>query len=161
MAALVYCVCSALNDLYVFSNAYRRCNYNFTQTIKYLKYKERLNLFYKYCCDFRENYYRSTNCVKLRSLDNHQEKLPEKMYKTDRSGIDFAAIEASAEAFEVIDSFAAKTPHESVENFLDAERINTNFRENYYEEDIEIINGIEAEYEVSKNLIFTYTYIDI
>lgn len=157
MAALVYCVCSALNDLYVFSNAYKRCNYNLTQTIKYLKYKERLKLFYKYCCDFRENYYRNnataTNSAKLiaiSNINNRQLKEDlENMYKSNRSGIDFAAIEASAEAFEVIDSFAAKTPHGSVENFLEAERINTNFRENYFEEDIEIINGVEAEYEVS------------
>lgn len=155
MAALVYCVCSALNDLYIFSNAYKRCNYNFTQTIKYLKYKERLQIFYKNCCEFRENYYRNNaaNCAKLTAinrLNNLQVKRDfEKMYKSNRSGIDFAAIEASAEAFEVIDSFAAKTPHGSVENFLEAERINTNFRENYFEEDIEIINGIEAEYEVS------------
>ncbi|KAI8119965.1 hypothetical protein CVS40_8734 [Lucilia cuprina] len=124
---------------------------------EYLKYKERLKLFYKYCCDFRENYYRNTvKSANLQDQDNHHHLhqrpsllLTRKMYKSNRSGIDFAAIEASAEAFEVIDAFAAKTPHGSVENFLEAERINTNFRENYFEDDIEIINGVEAEYEVS------------
>ena len=146
MAALVYCVCSALDDLYVFSNAYRRCNYNFAQTVKYLKYKERLKLFYKYCCEFRENYH---YCAKLIASAEDKEKNCNKMYKSNRSGIDFAAIEASAEAFEVIDSFAAKTPHGSVENFLEAERLNANFRENYFDEDIEVIDGVEAEYEVS------------
>ncbi|KNC23115.1 hypothetical protein FF38_07169 [Lucilia cuprina] len=122
---------------------------------EYLKYKERLKLFYKYCCDFRENYYRNTvKSANLQDQDNHHHLhqrpsllLTRKMYKSNRSGIDFAAIEASAEAFEVIDAFAAKTPHGSVENFLEAERINTNFRENYFEDDIEIINGVEAEYE--------------
>lgn len=148
MAALVYCLCSALDDLYVFSNAFKRCNYNFAQTVKYLKYKERLKLFYKYCCEFGEN----KNCAKsiASGQDNtDNKKFANKMYKSNRSGIDFAAIEASAEAFEVIDSFAAKTPHGSVENFLEAERLNTNFRENYFDEDIEVIDGVEAEYEVS------------
>lgn len=153
MAALVYCVCSALNDLYVFSNAFKRCNYNYSHTLKYLRYKERLKLFYKYCRDFHENYRQNSAKFNVKQLERNEVKqsINKKMYKSSsssRSGIDFAAIEASAEAFEVIDSFAVK-PYGSMENFLDSERINSNFRENYYEDDIEIIDGVEAEYEVS------------
>uniref|UniRef100_T1PEL7 Galectin n=1 Tax=Musca domestica TaxID=7370 RepID=T1PEL7_MUSDO len=67
-----------------------------------------------------------------------------------RAGIDFAAIEASSEVFEVIDSFGIKSSQgaasSATEDFLLGERMNADFRENYFEpEDIEIIDGFEDD----------------
>lgn len=200
MAALVYCVCGALNDLYVFTHAFQLCNCDYQRTLKYLRYRKRIRLFSQYLRDFHLEYNRSrsshhcrqgsskkttryssshptgatshhysrgTNIVTgIKPTPNDSEEDEEKKYPIDtypdsakttqriamqRAGIDFAAIEASSEAFEAIDSFAIKSQGSiSTEDFLQVERMNAEFRENYYyPEDIEIVDGFEDDVSIT------------
>ncbi|XP_075151051.1 galectin [Haematobia irritans] len=174
MAALVFCLCSAVNDLYVFTNAFQHCNCDYRRTLKYLRYRKRIHLFYQYLREFHLDYNCKnrikfskkiavnttiSNSAKSLCKSDHPPTLIEVVQDQvdyiplsatkdmHRTGIDFAAIEASAEAFEVIDSFAIKSQGASTEDFLQAERVNAaEFRENYYYPDeIEIIEGFEDD----------------
>lgn len=154
MAALVYCLCSAINELYQITVALRRCEYSWKKSVELLEYQKRLQLFQRLC---REEYSKYL-LKRYQQIDTKSAKAsPETSAnyfsikdKMQRAGIDFAAIEATAEACEAIDSFAIVNEEHFASNkdllhdFMEVERIESGFRENYYiDPDIEVIDGLE------------------
>ncbi|XP_039952710.1 galectin-4-like isoform X1 [Bactrocera tryoni] len=157
MAALAFCVCSALEQFCEFADAFVRFGLSASRSFQYLRAKRNQIEFRRNCRAIWLQELSNRHALSVRVVyeilrrvripltsanyvDHTIELVKKDMH---RRGIDFAAIEASAEAYEAIDNFAAQRRSLAGQDSTDGGHRDYDMVDNY--DDIEVLSGDEID----------------
>uniref|UniRef100_W8AY19 Galectin n=1 Tax=Ceratitis capitata TaxID=7213 RepID=W8AY19_CERCA len=157
MAALTFCVCNALQQLCEFADAFVRFGLSASRTFQYLRAKHNQIEFRRNCRALWLQELSNRHAVSVRLvyeiLRRTRVPLTSAKYidytfdlfkqEMHRRGIDFAAIEATAEAYEAIDTFAVQRRSLGSSDTLDGANRDYYMVDNY--DEIEVLSGDEID----------------
>ncbi|XP_069963368.1 galectin-4 isoform X1 [Bactrocera oleae] len=157
MAALAFCVCSALEQFCEFADAFVRYGLSASRSFQYLRAKRNQVEFRRNCRAIWLQELANRHALSVRVVyeilrrvripltsanyvDHTIELVKKEMH---RRGIDFAAIEASAEAYEAIDTFAVQRRSLAGQDSMDGGHRDYEMVDNF--DDIEVLSGDEID----------------
>lgn len=169
MAALTFCVCSALEQLCEFANAFVRFGLSAQRSFQYLRAKRKQIEFRRNCravwLQELSNKHALSVLIVCEILRRTRVPLTSANYidttfvlvkeEMQRRGIDFAAIEASAEAYEVIDTFAVQRRSNAGSDGVDGGHRDYEMVDNF--DDIEVLSGDEIDVGTLQSVV-SYAY---
>lgn len=157
MAALAFCVCSALEQLCDFADAFVRFGLSASRSFQYLRAKRNQIEFRRNCRavwlqELSNRHALSVRIVyeilrrvrvPLTSANHIDHTIKSIKSEMHRRGIDFAAIEASAEAYDAIDNFAMQRRSLAGYGSTDGGHRDYDMVDNF--DDIEVLSGDEID----------------